>query len=143
MSEKLKTSVALNSNVDLKIQNHLTFRFFLLFFKLILTLPLGILREVKVPLILIKIFLKNVKCESCVSILTWNLSKAHLYILSFDKPTETSTKGKRLKYTEFIILLRIPNGSVDINSFWLERIEMRVLLLDLQLEIRIENTTSF
>ena len=70
MSEKLKTSVALNSNVDLKIQNHLTFRFFLLFFKLILTLPSGVLREVKVPLILIKIFFKNVKCESSVSILT-------------------------------------------------------------------------
>ena len=29
------------------------------------------------------------------------------------------------------------------NSFWLERIEMRVLLLGLQLEIGIENTTSF
>ena len=53
------------------------------------------------------------------------------------------TKGKRLKYTEFIIVLRIPNGSVNMNSFWLERIEMRVLLLDLQLQIRIENTTSF
>ena len=76
-------------------------------------------------------------------ILTWNLSKAHLYILNFDKPTEMSTKRKRLKYTEIIILLRILNGSVDMNSYWLERIEMRVLLLDLQLEIRIENTTSF
>ena len=75
-------------------------------------------------------------------VLTWNLSKAHLYILNFDKPTEMWTKEKRLKYTEFIILLRIPNGSVNMNSFWLERIEMRVLLLDLQLEIRIENTTS-
>ena len=39
-------------------------------------------------------------------------------------------KGKRLKYTEFIILLRIPKGSVDMNSHWLERIEMRVWLLD-------------
>ena len=76
-------------------------------------------------------------------VLTWNLSKAHLYILNFDKPTEMSTKGKRLKYTEFINLQRIPNERVDMNSFWLERIEMRVLLLDLQLEIRIENTTSF
>ena len=75
-------------------------------------------------------------------VLTWNLSKAHLYILNFDKPTEMSTKGKRLKYTEFINLQRIPNERVDMNSFWLERIEMRVLLLDLQLEIRIENTTS-
>ena len=75
--------------------------------------------------------------------MTLNLSKAHLYILNFDKPAEMSTKGKRLKYTEFIILLRIPKGSVDMNSCWLERIEMRVLLLDFQLEIRIENTTSF
>ena len=76
-------------------------------------------------------------------VLTLNLSKAHLYILNFDKPAEMSTKGKRLKYTEFIILLRILNGSVGMNSFWLERIEMRALLLDVQLEIRIENTTSF
>ena len=76
-------------------------------------------------------------------VLTLNLSKAHLYILNFDKPAEMSTKGKRLKYTEFIILLRIPKASVDMNSCWLERIEMRVLLLDFQLEIRIENTTSF
>ena len=76
-------------------------------------------------------------------VLMWNLSKAHLYILNFDKPTEMSTKGKRLKYTEFINLQRIPNERVDMNSFWLERIEMRVLLLDLQLEIPIENTTSF
>ena len=40
------------------------------------------------------------------------------------------TKEKRLKYTEFIILLRIPNGGVNMNSFWLEGIEMRALLLD-------------
>ena len=53
------------------------------------------------------------------------------------------TKGKRLKYTEVIILLRIPNGSVNMNSFWLERIEMRVLLLDFQLKIPIGNTISF
>ena len=56
---------------------------------------------------------------------------------------EMSTKGKRLKYTEFFILLRDPKFSVDMNSFWLERIEMRALLLDFPLEIRIENTTSF
>ena len=70
------------------------------------------------------------KCESCVSILTWNLSKAHLYILNFDKPTQMSTKEKKYIYTELIILLRISNGSVDMNSFSLERIEMRALLLD-------------
>ena len=60
--------------------------------------------------------------------------------MNFDKPTRMSTEEKRLKYTGFIILLRIPNGSVDMNLFWLERIEMRVLLLDFQLKIRIENT---
>ena len=54
-----------------------------------------------------------------------------------------STKGERFKYTEFIILLRIPKGSVDMNSYWLERTEMRFLLLEFQLEIRIEDTTSF
>ena len=53
------------------------------------------------------------------------------------------TKGKRLKYTEFIILLRIPKHSVNMKSYWSERIEMRVLLLDFQLKIRIENITSF
>ena len=40
------------------------------------------------------------------------------------------TKGKKLRSTEFINLLRIPKGSVDMNSYWLERCEMRVLLLD-------------
>ena len=63
-------------------------------------------------------------------VLTLNLSKAHLYILNFDKPAEMSTKGKRLKYTEFIILLRISKSNANMNSYWLERIEMTVLLLD-------------
>ena len=39
-------------------------------------------------------------------------------------------KEKRLKYTEFIILLKIPKGSVDMNSYWLERIEITVFLSD-------------
>ena len=56
---------------------------------------------------------------------------------------EMLTKGKRLKYTEFIILLRIPKRSVNMKPYWSERIEMRVLLLDFQLKIRIENITSF
>ena len=41
-----------------------------------------------------------------------------------------STEGKRLKYNEFIILLSIHKGSVDMNSYWLEKSEMRVLLLN-------------
>ena len=68
------------------------------------------------------------KCEFCVS--SFDLSKARLYILNFDKPAEMSTKGKRLKYTEFIILLRIPKGSIGMNSYWLEKIETRILLLN-------------
>ena len=56
---------------------------------------------------------------------------------------EMLTKGKRLKCTEFIILLRIPKRSVNMKPYWSERIEMRVLLLDFQLKIRIENITSF
>ena len=40
------------------------------------------------------------------------------------------TNGKRLKYTEFIILLRIPKGSIGMNSYWLEKIETRILLLN-------------
>ena len=40
------------------------------------------------------------------------------------------TKGKRLKYTKCIILLRIPKVSVDMNLYWLERIQMRLLLVD-------------
>ena len=51
-------------------------------------------------------------------VLMWNLTKAHLYILNFDKPTEMLTKGKRLRSTEFINLLRIPKGSVDMNPYW-------------------------
>ena len=70
------------------------------------------------------------KCEFCVSSFDFKLSKAHLYILNFDKPAEMSTKGKRLKYTEFIILLRIPKGSIGMNSYWLEKIETRILLLN-------------
>ena len=46
MSEKLKTSVALNSNFELKIQKQDShFAFFYAFFKFISTLPLGILSE--------------------------------------------------------------------------------------------------
>ena len=63
-------------------------------------------------------------------VLTWNLSKEYPNNVNFDKPTEMSTKGKRLKYTEFIILLRISKSNVNMNSYWLERIEMTVLLLD-------------
>ena len=43
---------------------------------------------------------------------------------------EMPTERKRLRYTEFIILLSISKGSVDMNSYWLEKNEMRVLLLD-------------
>ena len=46
MSEKLKNSIVLNSNFELNPKTRVMFRFFLLFFKLILTLPLGILNEV-------------------------------------------------------------------------------------------------
>ena len=63
-------------------------------------------------------------------VLTWNLSKEYPNNVNFDKPTEMSTKGKRLKYTEFIILLRISKSNANMNSYWLERIEMTVLLLD-------------
>ena len=38
---------------------------------------------------------------------------------------EMSIEGKRLKHNEFIILLSIHKGSVDINSYWLEKSEMR------------------
>ena len=38
------------------------------------------------------------------------------------------TEGERLRYTEFIILLSIPKGSVDMNSYWLEKNEITVLL---------------
>ena len=76
-------------------------------------------------------------------VLTWDFSKIHLYILNFDKPTEILTEEKRSRYTEFIKLLSIPKGSVNMNSYWLEKGEMWVLLLDFWLRIRIENTSSF
>ena len=36
------------------------------------------------------------------------------------------SEEKRLRYTELIILLSIPKGSIDMNSYWLEKSEMRV-----------------
>ena len=76
-------------------------------------------------------------------VLTWDFSKIHLYILNFDKPTEILTEEKWSRYTEFIKLLSITKGSVNMNSYWLEKGEMWVLLLDFWLRIRIENTSSF
>ena len=61
-------------------------------------------------------------------VFTLNLSKARFYILNFDKPTEMPTEEKRLRYTEFIVLLNIPKGSVDMKSYWLGKSEMRTLL---------------
>ena len=78
----------------------------------------------------LKCFRKMWNVSLAFRVSTWNLSKERLYILNFDKATEMPTKGKRLKYIEFIILLRIPKGSFNMNSYWLERIEIRVLLLD-------------
>ena len=42
---------------------------------------------------------------------------------------EMSTEGKIWRYTEFIVLLSIPIGSVGMKSYWLEKSEKRVLLL--------------
>ena len=53
----------------------------------------------------------------------------------FEKPTEKSTNRKRLKYTKFINLPRFPKCSVDMNSYWLERTEIRVLILDYKCDI--------
>ena len=36
------------------------------------------------------------------------------------------TEGKKVRYTEFIILLSIIKGCVDMNSYWFEKSEMRV-----------------
>ena len=36
------------------------------------------------------------------------------------------SEEKRLRYAELIILLSIPKGSIDMNSYWLEKSEMRV-----------------
>ena len=40
-----------------------------------------------------------------------------------------STEGKRVRHTEFTISLSILKVSVDMNSYWLEKREMRILLL--------------
>ena len=40
------------------------------------------------------------------------------------------TEGKRLRYTEFIILLSIPQGSVNMTLYSLQKSEMTALLLD-------------
>ena len=54
-----------------------------------------------------------------------------------------STEGKRLRYNEFIILLSIPKGSVDMKSYWLEKSDMRVLLLHLKLDLSTSLVFSF
>ena len=36
------------------------------------------------------------------------------------------SEGKRLRYTKLIILLSIPKGIIDMNSYWLEKSEMRL-----------------
>ena len=54
-----------------------------------------------------------------------------------------STEGKRLRYNEFIIFLSIPKGSVDMKSYWLEKSDMRVLLLHLKLDLSTPLVFSF
>ena len=54
-------------------------------------------------------------------------------ILVFQRYTEMSIKGIKVKYVEFITSLSIFKGTIDtefnMNSYWLEKSEMRVLLL--------------
>lgn len=76
-------------------------------------------------------FYISLKTSLAFAILTQNLSKAHFDISNFDRPTKMSTKGKRDWYIEFIILLSIRQGSVNMNSYWPEKREIRVLLLHL------------
>ena len=64
----------------------------------------------------LKYFRKMWNASLAFWVLTWKLSKAHFYILNFVKPTGMSTEGKRLRYTEFIVLFSIPKGNVNNKS---------------------------
>ena len=59
---------------------------------------------------------------------------------------EISIKGIKVKHAEFIISLSIFKGTIDtefnMNSYWLGKSKMRLLLLHFSLEIRLEHYTS-
>ena len=63
------------------------------------------------------------------------------------KIVEKKVKCESMKYAEFITSLSILKGTVNIefnvNSYWLEKSEMRVLPLHFKIEIQLEHTTSF
>ena len=59
---------------------------------------------------LLKYFRKIWNASLAFLVLTGNLSEAHFYIFNFDRPTEISAEGKRLRYAEFTNLMIIPKG---------------------------------
>ena len=54
-----------------------------------------------------------------------------------------SIEGIRVKYADILTLLIIFKGTVNMSSDSSGKYEMRVVLLDFSLEIRVEHTTSF
>ena len=55
----------------------------------------------------------------------------------------TSIKQIRVRYADFMTLWSIFKGTVVMNYNSLEKCEMRVMLLDFELEIPVEHATSF
>lgn len=55
----------------------------------------------------------------------------HFYILVFQRPTETSIKGIKKECVEFIDLLIILRGTIDMNKNSLDKFKMQVLLTEI------------
>ena len=90
-----------------------------------------------------KIFRKEWNASLTFRIFTQNLSWAHNYILVSQTPTDMCIKEISVWYAWFIISLSILKGSIEINWNILEKREMRVLLLELLLKIRVEDLIRF
>ena len=54
-----------------------------------------------------------------------------------------SIKVIRVRHVDFLTLLSTFKGTVNVNKNILRKCEMRVILLDFKLKVRVEETTSF
>ena len=79
------------------------------------------------------------KYESCFSSFDLKLKKSTFLHFKFWKTYGDVNWRKKIEITEFVVLLSIPKGSVNMKS--LEKSEIRVLLWYYWLKIQIEYTT--
>ena len=67
----------------------------------------------------------------------------HYQLLVFQKTLKMSIKGIRVRYVDFLTLLRIFKGTFNVNQNSLGKCKMRVVLLDFQFKIWVEHATNF